>query len=229
MNMNRDHMAQTYTPQWLLYLLAVDDSRVVMLSAKILARMLIVHGHNYVKKFADKTGGFVVMRHHLKRWWKVPTTWMICFAILFGQDPVEIDFEHSFTLSNLLDTFAVNAKIKVVYPEVLPVITAMLQNGLKIVVDNQHGTESPVQGRRNGDSSLRTNPHPKSSNVHTRSLSSGTGLSSIGTSHLASLGPQLTVARLRAILRGPPGGRCLHPAHGVSISGECTHTITGLP
>lgn len=140
------------TLQWLLYLLAESEPKVVLLGAKILARLLVVHGSSYVSKFASKTGGFVIMRHRLKRWWNLAPLWPICFSILFGRDVAKVDSERPLDLFALLEAFADGDKAKVVYPEVLPVIAAMLKAGVGTVVaepsdenikDAHKGKESP--------------------------------------------------------------------------------------
>ena len=152
----------------------------VVLGVKILARLLIAHGPGYVSKFATKTGGFVVMRHRLKRWWNIPTIWPICFAILFNHDVAHIDFGRPFELYSLLETFSVDGAAKVVYPEVFPVIASMLQNGLKTIVMDQKTPDSPPRGRGNGDSdSLRPRElTPK--HTRRRSMSLNVELASLG-------------------------------------------------
>ncbi|PQE33629.1 beige BEACH domain-containing protein [Rutstroemia sp. NJR-2017a WRK4] len=139
--------ARTVTNKWLLHLLTEDDPQVVVLGSKILARLLVVHGSSYASKFSGKTGGFTIMRHRLKRWWDIPTLWPICFSILFGHDVAEIDFERSFDLYSLVDTFTTG---KPVYPSALPVITNMLQHGLKDVLRNQDDPDSPLHDKGNG-------------------------------------------------------------------------------
>lgn len=110
-----------------------DDSEVVVLAAKILARLLFVHGTGYVKKFADKTSGFTIMRHQLKRLWHVPSLWPICFSILFGYDVAKLDLERSFDLFGFLDLFAREAEVNVACSNILTVISGMIQAGLKSV------------------------------------------------------------------------------------------------
>lgn len=121
----------------------------VILAAKILARLLVVNGSNYVKKFAEKTGGIIIMQYRLKRWWNIPTIWPICFAILFGQDIATVDLERTFDLFSLLESFAPESQTKVMYPEMLPVLTAMLQSGLKAIARDQKDPDSPLTERTN--------------------------------------------------------------------------------
>ncbi|KAI1328678.1 beige/BEACH domain-containing protein [Xylariaceae sp. FL0255] len=132
--------AKTVTNKWLLYLLTENDPEIVTQGAKILARLLVTHGPAYISKFSGKTGGFCIMAHRLKRWWDIPTIWPICFSILFGYDVAEFDFEKDLDFFNLLDTFGAS---KVVNAESLPIITSMLQHGLKDIVRNQDDPDSP--------------------------------------------------------------------------------------
>ncbi|KAG9244028.1 hypothetical protein BJ878DRAFT_542687 [Calycina marina] len=139
--------ARTVTNKWLLHLLTEDDPEVVFYGTKILARLLIIHGSQYVSKFASKTGGFSIMRHRLRRWWDIAPLWPILFSILFARDVADINFERSFDLFSLLETFS---NCKVIYPGILPVITAMLQHGLKDVLRTQDDPDSPLADRGNG-------------------------------------------------------------------------------
>ncbi|KAH9861669.1 hypothetical protein J1614_011422 [Plenodomus biglobosus] len=134
--------AKNVTGKWLLYLLAEPDQRVVVLGTKILGRLLVLNGPHFVKKFADKTGGFTLMRNRLRHWWNTPGIWTICFAILFGRDVATIDFERDFDVFNLVDIFIMHSpqsKLRICYPEIFPVISAMLDTGLRAIVrDRDH-------------------------------------------------------------------------------------------
>lgn len=81
------------------------------------------------------------MSNRLRRFWDVPTLWPICFSILFGYDVAEINFDRDFDFFSLLETFG---KRRVVYPESLLIITAMLQHGLKDVMRHQDDPDSPA-------------------------------------------------------------------------------------
>lgn len=126
--------------QWLLYLLTEDEPEIIGHGCKILARVLVTHGSAYISKFSGKTGGFSIMAHRLKRWWDVPSLWPICLGILFGRDIVDFDFDRPLDYSSLLDAFG---NCKVVNPGALPILTSMLQHGLKDVIKNQEDPDSP--------------------------------------------------------------------------------------
>jgi hypothetical protein len=128
------------TGQWLLYLLAEDDPQIVVYGAKIIARLLVTQPRGYTAKFSSKTGGFWIMAHRLKHWWDIPTLWPILFSIMFGYDVAEINFDRSFEFFSLLEIFG---ECRVVYPEVLPVLTSMLQHGLRDMLKYQDDPSSP--------------------------------------------------------------------------------------
>ncbi|SCN71847.1 probable beige protein homolog [Fusarium fujikuroi] len=157
--------ARTVTNKWLLYLLAEDDPEVVVHGCKILARLLVTHGSNYTSKFAGKSGGFIIMSNRLKRFWDMPTLWPICFSILFGYDVAEINFDRNFDFFSLLETFG---KRKVVYPDSLSVITAMLQHGLKDVMRHQDDPDSPAT---HIDPSFALKKHASSTELRPRASS----------------------------------------------------------
>jgi hypothetical protein len=120
------------------------------------------------------------MKHRLRRWWNIPTVWPIVFAVLFGKDIATINLDRNFDLFGLLDSFSAGGDAKVVYPEVLPVITAMLQNGLRAVTRDQEDPDSPSIKRTNGDTlspgkALHGPAHPRR-----RSMSLNTELALLG-------------------------------------------------
>ena len=136
--------AKTVTNRWLLFMLSDTDPRVVVLAMRILARVLVVNGPGYVDKFADKTGGFIVMRSRLRKFWSHRELWVLCFAVLFGRDVAGIDLNRPFDLFGLIETFQ-PAEIKIVYPAITPVIVSMLQTGLKFIIQGQRDPASPAK------------------------------------------------------------------------------------
>lgn len=112
-----------------------DEPRIVLLAIKILARLLVVHGGGYSKKFAEKNGGYILIEHHLKKWWNVPALWPICFSILFGVDHGSLNLTIPLDLSGLTKLFlAEGDDVKIVFPDMLPVIMKMLKSGMRSVV-----------------------------------------------------------------------------------------------
>lgn len=109
------------------------------------------------------------MQHRLRRWWNIPTLWPICFAILFGIDVGTVDFSRTFDLFGLLEVFASGSKIAVPYPAMLPVITTMLEQGLKAVTRDQSDPDSPLVERTNGRKSV--NAVASTANAHRRQRS----------------------------------------------------------
>ena len=125
----------------------------MVLAAKILARLLVINGTDYVQKFIDKTGGIVIMQYRFKRWWSVQAVWLNSFAIFFGLDPARIDFSRTFDMFNLLETFVPHDRALVVNPAVLPIFTAMLEQGLKTVTREQTDPDSPLTEKGNEETS----------------------------------------------------------------------------
>ncbi|KPI41369.1 Beige-like protein [Cyphellophora attinorum] len=131
--------AKTVTNKWLLYLLSETSPEVVVLSVRILARLLVVHGDSYVKKFKERTGGFAIMAHRLKRWWHLPALWPCSFAILFDIDVATLDLDRPFDLFSFVELFSGKKELVVAHPEMVEVIMSMLQSGMKAIVSShQH-------------------------------------------------------------------------------------------
>lgn len=101
---------------------------------------------------------------------------------MFGQDVAKIDFEGSFDPYSMLETFAADGRAKVLCPEILPVITAMLRNGLKAVTKEQEDPESPLTGRSNGNAQPQGRPDYKPTHSRRRSMSLVTGVALLSKS-----------------------------------------------
>ncbi|KAK3365220.1 hypothetical protein B0T24DRAFT_428692 [Lasiosphaeria ovina] len=166
--------AKTVTNKWLLYLLAEDDPEIVVYGCKILARLLVTQPPGYTAKFAAKTGGFWIMAHRLKQWWDIPTMWPILFGILFGYDVANINFDKSFDFFSLLEIFGHS---RVVFPEVLPVITSMLQHGLRDILKHQDDPDSPAGDPGTVKSPTET-PEPPQTRPRAKSMELGKALES---------------------------------------------------
>lgn len=134
------HDSKLMMAQWLLYLLTEDDPEIVVHGCKILARLVVTNGSAYVNKFSGKTGGFSIMANRLKRWCDVPALWLICFCMFFGRDVADFDLDKGVDFFSLTEAFG---NCKVANPGSLPIITAMLQHGLKDIISKQEDPDSP--------------------------------------------------------------------------------------
>lgn len=77
-----------------------------------------------------------------------------------------IDFDRSFDLQNLVDLFG---DCRVTYPDVLPVITTMLQHGLRDILKYQDDPDSPVGTERVHSRNL-SGSEPASARPRARSM-----------------------------------------------------------
>ena len=146
----------------------------------MLARLLVVSGPCYMKKFAEKTGGIVIMQRLLRRWWNIPSVWPICFAVLFGQDVAAIDMGRDFDLFNLLEAFNANLQIQVVYPEIFPVLAGMLQNGLRAITRDQTDPDSPTNHRVEHKTTPSRSSQSPSNPARAQLMSTGKGSITFG-------------------------------------------------
>ena len=108
-----------------------------------------------MQKFVEKTGGVIILQHRLQRLWFQPRVWLICFAVLFGKDVATVNLEQDFSLFGLLETFASDSNSVIIYPEILPVLTAMLRKGLVAVIQDQSNPESTHESKYDKRTSIQ--------------------------------------------------------------------------
>ena len=153
----------------------------VVLASKLLARLLVVNGPSYMRKFADKTGGIVIMQRHLKRWWSIPSVWPICFAVLFGKDIASVDIDRSFDLYNLLEALNAGEGTCVVYPEFFSILASMLQNGFRAITQDQMDPDSPLNERAaTGNAPSTESPQARVTHKRSPSMSLKTEIAPLG-------------------------------------------------
>ena len=133
-----------------MYLLAEPDGRIVAFAFRILARVLVLNGNHYVKKFSDpsKGNGFFILKMRLRHWFHVPAIWITCYAILFGIDVATVDLHRNYTVQSLLDALG-SENLSIVYPEIFPVIAAMLNMGLKSKMESDDYNLNPKSNKDN--------------------------------------------------------------------------------
>ncbi|KAK9463814.1 uncharacterized protein V1516DRAFT_668782 [Lipomyces oligophaga] len=134
--------AKTVTNKWVLFLISLDDPRGAVAGTRILARLLVVHGPSYVNKFAQRPGGFIIMRDRLKSRWNIPQLWPLCLAILFGIDAATIELSDTLDLFSLIEMFRKNGKATVLYPEVFTVLGSMLKAGTLALISEGNDDDS---------------------------------------------------------------------------------------
>ncbi|RAH73060.1 Beige/BEACH domain protein [Aspergillus aculeatinus CBS 121060] len=152
--------ARAVTNKWLLYLLCEDDPEIVVSALQIIARLLITHGGSYCKKFTDKTGGYVLMRHYLKRWWHIPAIWSLCFAIFFGQDVGKMNIDRPFDKDGLMETFSAGTPLQIMFPEIFPVITELMQISMEQTVSADSSSEPSTKSGEGPENGLTSTTRP---------------------------------------------------------------------
>ncbi|KAL8948281.1 MAG: hypothetical protein Q9222_005516, partial [Ikaeria aurantiellina] len=131
---------KTVTNKWLLNLLVSHHDQVVVEAVKILARLLVVNGPAYLKRFSEENQGISIMQFRLKHWWHLTPVWRSCFAILLGYDVASVDYDKPFTLPNLLDDFVARRQSTEMHPAIFPVLTSMMQGCLKSIREDGSNT-----------------------------------------------------------------------------------------
>jgi hypothetical protein len=195
-----------------------DEPEVVVLAAKILARLIIVHGNHYNKKLSDKTGGYTVMQHRLKRWWNVPLLWPICFAILFGLDVAHMDLDRPFDHFAFVDLFLSKGDVKIVFPEIFPVMAEMLQSGLKKTVATSGG---PLRQGSTPGAVQQRQP-----SLHRHSMSSTSPSSEFSFAIVSCILHSHFTIRPSSL---NPGQRLIHSYNCGRVSCGASFQISGLP
>ncbi|EWC48126.1 hypothetical protein DRE_02705 [Drechslerella stenobrocha 248] len=130
--------ARTVTNRWLLYLLDDENPSVVACAIKILARILVVHGQNYIAKFGGKSAGFLVLKRRLRKWWRVPEIWMATFSVFLGVDIATIDLSEPLVLYHLVNTFKFDDKDgRFICPEMWAVVASMIKAAVNDINKSQ--------------------------------------------------------------------------------------------
>jgi hypothetical protein len=87
--------------------------------------------------------------------------------VLFGYDVAEFDFNKDLDFISLLETFGT---YKIANLDALPIITSMLQHGLKDILKNQEDPDSPL-GDPDGSPLRPLSANVESSGIRSRSRS----------------------------------------------------------
>ena len=149
-------------------------------TTKILGRLLIANGQQYMKKFSERSNGIIIMQHWLRRSWKVPALWIACFATLFGKDIGEVDFDR-FDHFSLIEAFVSDASTDIALPEVLPVIMSMFRTGLiSVTREDTEQRSAALDGESKQPTHLSPTPVEYRSRSRSLSLKSSNSYSGKG-------------------------------------------------
>ena len=135
-----DRFAKSVSIKWVLYLLSEDDPRVVVLATRLLACLLASQGTAYLTKFIHKTGGFLILKRRLRRWYNLTDCWKSCFAIFSGRHILPRN-EREPSIETLVHQFDTKRNRCVPVAEALPVILTMLARMLKGMYQEERGQE----------------------------------------------------------------------------------------
>ncbi|GAB7347328.1 hypothetical protein MBLNU459_g4272t1 [Dothideomycetes sp. NU459] len=128
-----DHQVPT---KWLLHLASETNPRAVSSSLAIISQAL-VEAPSFRYKFAEKNAGFMILQNRLRSHWQSPSVWIGCFAILFGRPCVSQHGVSELTLFHLMELFVQHGEIGIQTPEIFPSIAAMLEAGIRSVVNDR--------------------------------------------------------------------------------------------
>lgn len=103
------------------------------------------------------------MTEQLKKWWREPTTWYLLFVILFDQKPYQ-KIPGKICSPDDLQSFVKNGNGKVIYPEVLPVIFALLGTALRSIAEEDLNRDSSSITRNSSQTDHE--PHPSVDQQH---------------------------------------------------------------
>ncbi|KAI9672618.1 MAG: hypothetical protein M1831_000053 [Alyxoria varia] len=123
--------AKTVTNKWLLNLLSDRSERVVLSATKILARLLIVNGPGYVKKFNESTKGFTLVQARLRSWWRVRDVWTTVFALLLGIDIPLLDFVQGLDCQVFSSRMNETNQEAIFCPQAMDIILSLMEEGVK--------------------------------------------------------------------------------------------------
>ncbi|KAF3939581.1 hypothetical protein ABW19_dt0201372 [Dactylella cylindrospora] len=142
--------ARTVTNKWLLYLLDDGNANVIACAMKILARILVIHGQTYIAKFGGKTGGFLVLKRRLRKWWRIPEIWLSALSVFLGIDVAKVDLKQPLVLYHLINTFKFDDKDgRFICAEMWAVIASMLKSAVNDITKNLQEAAARAQSPKN--------------------------------------------------------------------------------
>ena len=136
-SINAKRFNKAIPTRWLLHLFAETDVRVIELTLSLACKAITSLGSEFKVQFAEKNSGFTILRFRLKPFWRTASIWVLSFAMLFSRT-VPLDWlSQDFSAFHLVEMLSVDDTLAICNPEMLPVIFAMLEAGLRKVAKDE--------------------------------------------------------------------------------------------
>ncbi|KAG0176918.1 hypothetical protein DFQ29_005470 [Apophysomyces sp. BC1021] len=144
----------TITNKWPLLFFAPNiNQHTVVLTARILTRLLVTQGPVYVSKFRMASEGFLVMGELLPHYWNLFQLNQTLLVAMMGVDIVEIPLQCDL---KQLNTLLRSAPTKSLIPDIIPVIISLWREGINTTsqgqADNIASVASILKNRSRSDS-----------------------------------------------------------------------------
>jgi hypothetical protein len=125
----------TITNKWTLLFFAPGvNPYSVVLSARILARICISQGTMYINKFRSVSEGFLIMQKLLPQYWNLAQLQETLFLMMMDIDIVDYPLQERFDITHMCTFLQENNKPrKVLVSDILPIMTAMWNEGRKVL------------------------------------------------------------------------------------------------
>ncbi|RCI07112.1 hypothetical protein CU098_000831 [Rhizopus stolonifer] len=151
-----NRFANTITNKWpLLFFTSNTNPFTVLLASRILARLCVSQGANYINKFRSLSEGFLIMRRLLPAYWNIPQIHETLVLIMMGIDVGDYPLQSYSGINNLRKCLQSNKDNKVVMiPDVLPIIAVLWDEARKAAGLPKLSTFPPIPGK---NSRMRSN------------------------------------------------------------------------
>ena len=132
-------------------MLLEDNEEIAASVAMILARLLILCGPVYVSRFETGSKGFTILQVRNRSFWRCAHVWFACFAVLFGVDVARLKPERFLDSQYFIQTLVMLNKTQIMYPAILPVIMAMLEQAAASLAVTNPEAPSPSDLQKDHD------------------------------------------------------------------------------
>ncbi|KAG1474371.1 hypothetical protein G6F56_000395 [Rhizopus delemar] len=142
-----NRFASTITNKWpLLFFIPNNDPFLVLLASRILARLCVSQGANYVNKLKITSEGFLILRKLLLAYWNLPQLQETLILMIMGVDIANYPIQSYSGINNLRKCLQINKNSKIVIPEILLIIAAQWDEARKFIGLPKLSTFPPILG-----------------------------------------------------------------------------------